>query len=483
MKTIQCENIWIRLLLWLIISVTVVLVFASSTSPFYVTNGGDSALYRSVGYMWQQGSLPYVDIFDNKGPYLYLIERLGALLSGQAVWGIVLLQVLNLAIVAELCYRIARIFTAKAAMAAGATAMAFVYLIITFQGGNLTEDWSLLFMLLPLYLALRRIKEISKPEPPLYAFIYGLCFGVLSFIRINNAYVIVGVVVGIGALLIMRRRFRELGMDALWFVVGMVAGMAPMLIYFAAKGALGEMFYCVFVYNLKYSEVWPTLQKISYTRNLWLLLPSLIASYVIMVYDRKNRTNYRYVVFASAAVFFLAFFRSTGFIHYYLLAMPLMLTMFAAALAMSSWQAFLVALVAYVPFYQEAKAVFENVKSGFDIDAGDRAYQHIGSVIPEADRDDVFLYNLTLAHNAAVTYGNLKPSCRFTYLNESVMAVDERYRKEMEEYMTVQRPKWIFCAGQPSNPVFIKMLEDYTVYGSYISMYVLLRKDMVVEIR
>ena len=267
MKTIQCENIWIRLLLWLIISVTVVLVFASSTSPFYVTNGGDSALYRSVGYMWQQGSLPYVDIFDNKGPYLYLIERLGALLSGQAVWGIVLLQVLNLAIVAELCYRIARIFTAKAAMAAGATAMAFVYLIITFQGGNLTEDWSLLFMLLPLYLALRRIKEISKPEPPLYAFIYGLCFGVLSFIRINNAYVIVGVVVGIGALLIMRRRFRELGMDALWFVVGMVAGMAPMLIYFAAKGALGEMFYCVFVYNLKYSEVWPTLQKISYTRN------------------------------------------------------------------------------------------------------------------------------------------------------------------------------------------------------------------------
>ena len=51
-------------------------VFSWNTSPIY---GGqwediDSSVYKIVGKYWAEGLLPYVDLWDQKGPFLYSIK-------------------------------------------------------------------------------------------------------------------------------------------------------------------------------------------------------------------------------------------------------------------------------------------------------------------------------------------------------------------------------------------------------------------------
>ena len=71
-------------------------VFSYSTSPFTTCdNGADAAFFRLVGQGMTQGYLPYRDFFDMKGPFLFLIEYIGQLLSYGRL-GIFVLQWLNL---------------------------------------------------------------------------------------------------------------------------------------------------------------------------------------------------------------------------------------------------------------------------------------------------------------------------------------------------------------------------------------------------
>ena len=58
------------------------LVFSPSTSPLYSDWGYDSAMFQTIGKYWAQGHLPYVELFDHKGPIIFFINALGYALGG-----------------------------------------------------------------------------------------------------------------------------------------------------------------------------------------------------------------------------------------------------------------------------------------------------------------------------------------------------------------------------------------------------------------
>ena len=61
--------LWIRFAL---LSIGYVYVFSFSTSwpyPYYF--GGDSVQFLTMGKAWYLGKLPYVDMFDHKGPFIF----------------------------------------------------------------------------------------------------------------------------------------------------------------------------------------------------------------------------------------------------------------------------------------------------------------------------------------------------------------------------------------------------------------------------
>ena len=128
-------------------------LFSYYTSPFTTCDDGyDSAFFVLVGKGMTKGYLPYRDFFDMKGPVFFWIEYLGQRLC-YGRWGIFLLQWMNLLIALVLACRIFALFRLSGK---GLQALLLLPILsiasFTFQGGNLTEEFSLV----PLFSCLDR---------------------------------------------------------------------------------------------------------------------------------------------------------------------------------------------------------------------------------------------------------------------------------------------------------------------------------------
>ena len=80
-----------------LLSALAVLLIASTGSPLYATNfWTDTNIYFTIGRGMRQGLMPYTDLFDHKGPLLYVLYALGALVSDTSFFGVFLLEVASL---------------------------------------------------------------------------------------------------------------------------------------------------------------------------------------------------------------------------------------------------------------------------------------------------------------------------------------------------------------------------------------------------
>ena len=73
----------------------ILLLLCSKCSFLYPFNGWDDFnSFYTMARGWANGLIPYRDLFDHKGPILFLIQALGLLINKNV--GIFILQILNL---------------------------------------------------------------------------------------------------------------------------------------------------------------------------------------------------------------------------------------------------------------------------------------------------------------------------------------------------------------------------------------------------
>lgn len=99
---------------------------ATTSSPLYATNfWTDTNVYFTIGRGMTQGLMPYRDLFDHKGPLLYLLYALGACLSGTDFAGVFMLEAASLAATLLVGYAGIRLYGrgALSCLAIPATAM------------------------------------------------------------------------------------------------------------------------------------------------------------------------------------------------------------------------------------------------------------------------------------------------------------------------------------------------------------------------
>ena len=77
-----------------LISVFAFLLLASRSSFLYVCNNWDDAnSYFSVGKALFNGKMPYRDVFDQKGMYLYFFYGLAYLIKSTSFFGVFILEI------------------------------------------------------------------------------------------------------------------------------------------------------------------------------------------------------------------------------------------------------------------------------------------------------------------------------------------------------------------------------------------------------
>lgn len=395
LKTISAlpNRLWVRLLVFALVCIPLLFYFNFQSSILTKSIGDDYAIFSAIGYGWLHGRIPYLEMFDHKGPYLFFINMVAhAMHIGK--WAIWLLELGIALFVFEIIYRIGLIFRLStgfnylACLICAGTYFACIYT------GSSSEEMSLPFQMGSLLIALKIISGQSHNLRK-SAFITGLCFGIVAFIRINNNCTICGIVPALIIYLVQKKQYKEIWESAVCFIAGVALAAAPPILYFAYYGALGDMFYGTFGFNMTYSFA----QGISHFDTGLFLSPCFILPFISFYYDRKNKSNFFVISTLISLITFLSLFFILFSNHYYLLLVPVV-CLGAQQASAFKWPVRAIALLylLIIPYIarHEYRYNYNRIKEIFEDEAKTPFIYPLTSgiieVIPAEDLDSVYNY-------------------------------------------------------------------------------------------
>lgn len=316
-----------------LIAACVLLFLCSQCSPLYPINvWGDANCLLTVGRVMKEGGVVYRDIYEQKGPTLYLIHAIAACISDGSFHGVYVMEALSFAAVLYLACRMAmRKVRVSAAFSGAVLAGACVLVGGTFSRGDSAEEFCLPYLMGALYLAMRHYGEKDGPMDARALFVCGVLAGVVATIKFTILGLFIGLCAAEGVLALreggMVRALRSAGV----FLAGMLLPIAAWCAYFALHGALGD-FYTAYIHNniFLYSDETRTLMDVARDiwravrdNTLWVLLSA--AGMLLILFDGRIRLQLRLALLSMAAGTFVAVFFLGRTWHY----SPLALCVFA----------------------------------------------------------------------------------------------------------------------------------------------------------
>lgn len=238
--------------LFFVVSALFLLLTSFSTSMLFHAPSIDSDTFQLMGLNILHGRIPYVDLFDHKGPVLYLFEALG--LSISLTWGVWLLQTFALTITTLLWYQSLSLLLHKQ-WQIGTCLLVGYFMLIAYESGNMTEDWSLPFISYVIYVSLKAILYNSCKVPLTHLIGFGICFSAVSFIRVNNIFSCLGFVLYILFYNVQKERYMYILKAFTLCIVGFVIPTLCIIVWFYSIGgveAVEEMYFGTISFNLAY---------------------------------------------------------------------------------------------------------------------------------------------------------------------------------------------------------------------------------------
>lgn len=456
------------------------LVFSVTTSPltpgYY---GNDSAVFQLLGRAWKDGHVIYRDLFDHKGPIIFLIDMLGELLLPDRT-GIFLIQILFGSATVFGFYETARI-RFRPTMSLGISLYCLFCLVTWYgDGGNMTEEYCLPFLTWSLYFVVRYGLDSEHPHPPLRAFFYGVAFAVCLLTRLTNAICLCVWVLAIVLHLIFTKRWKNLFANAGAFLAGLILITAPFVLYFALNHALDDFWFGMIGLNMSvvsgrsemefYAVDAVTFLRLS-AKYIPLWLPMLGGVY------RLIRREYRMLslsMIASGALFaFYVLWNRAVFLHYQMVNLPLTVA----------------GLILCFPPREEAKpsgignaerilatlltiamlGFSVNIAIRYEVLPGNAAYraqvaqtQAVAAMldtVPQNERDRVAVYNIL---PDVLLSADILPCYQFSLNLDIHMRFSDDVTRRVREQFASRRAKWVFVTTVPDEDVQHTLSNFYT---------------------
>ncbi len=434
--------------LFLLISFVFLILFSWQTSPLYYYWEGDSSIFVLLGTLAKKGLVPYQEFFDHKGPFIYLIEYIGVMIGPDKI-GIFILQILFLT--ATLCgvYKLLRLYTTKKISLVGSI-LSLMLINMYFEGGNLTEEYCLPFLVWSCYFLFKYIKtemRESGEHKPGYAFLYGITFMVCFLTRVTNAMPICILIFVVLCALIYQKQWACLFKNAGFFLLGAGLCFLPFLVYFISKDALGDMLYGTIIYNVRYAANdigGGTLLSRLNQMKIWL---APIAGWIVIslftIKCSKKTNLVEHLTLAAAGVIAIIFqLRSMPYSHYLMIWMPMMIAAFALLLQYYSsdkklWKRLAILVFILCVGVIGAKNLMivkdaDTISKDNTAETYKKEAEKIAAAIPQEARDKVLGYNVK-PYFYIVT--DIQPCFRFCILQDWMCGHDKKIYKEFENVL------------------------------------------------
>ncbi|MDT2827525.1 prepilin-type cleavage/methylation protein [Enterococcus viikkiensis] len=232
----------------------VLIAFSFRDNPFSkVLSGHDSSMFLYFGRGISDGLVPYKDMLDHKGPFLFIIEYMAILIGfGNISMGIWIVECLFLLGSIIFLFKTSCLYVESKLVSSVALAFMTPIFILCYDGGNYSEEFALLFISISFYLFSKAVlqKNVSQLE---YVLI-GICGAATFFIRINmiSLWVVFCLVVLFENL--FNKRINLLLKQIRGIFIGGVLVVSIMVILSLFQNNLREMIQQAFIMNFLYSD-------------------------------------------------------------------------------------------------------------------------------------------------------------------------------------------------------------------------------------
>lgn len=444
------------------------LLLSDSTSPLYPYSlGADSSIFSLLGKGMTEGRELYTGLFDHKGPVIFFVNAMGHLLGGRT--GIFIMQCLSGILYISILY-----FTYKSIRSCESgkkllyVSFLFVaglgYFFYTFEGGNLTEEYSLPFIALPLLLFTRYLlgTEEKVDHPPLYSFLYGICFSILAFTRLNNAITIGAGVLFIIAYLLYHKRYRNILVNFLYGFLGILLITLPIIIYFGVHSSLEEMIYATFLHNFQIFE--KTGHSNIFANPLLyakLFFPIVCCGVLLITHLCKQRkiTSLDGLLITVLLANIIVLLIANRFPHYFLIFAPVYcIFLFRYAYFTKRNVCSLLAVLCILVHLSVAGNMKSIIKTNyFENDMYTRYHTVSGDMshIPMNERDSVIGYEIEAADYLR---GDILPCYKYYTLQETWGITNPQIVSDFVEWVDTEKPTWIITNIELNNKDLMDIL-------------------------
>lgn len=239
-RTVRGKNRY--LYLFCLLAALPALLLCSKSSPLYPFNDWpDVNIFFTLGKGMMHGLVPYVNLMDQKGPYIYGLSAIAYLLSHKSFLGYFLFEVLSMSVFLYYGGKIIGLYTKGFSLWVLPLLAVGVTVSESFVHGGSLEELTLGIFAYGLYSLLSFLKSEEK-ENMSYGVIAvnGILAGVLLWSKFTLLGFYIAWVLIAAAVYAFRKRWKELWKAAGIFAAAVLAATLPWVIYFGMHNAVGE---------------------------------------------------------------------------------------------------------------------------------------------------------------------------------------------------------------------------------------------------
>lgn len=313
------------------------LMIASKSSFLYHMNDWyDANCYFTIGRGMLKGKILYQDLFDQKGPLLFFLHMIAAMISSRTFFGVFLLEVFSFTIFLYYAQKTVCLFLKKEYNLYFLPIFCCtIFTLPAFSHGDSAEEFCLPLFMYSLYALTNYLKKKQWEKPCISMLLKN---GIVAGMVFTIKYTIIGFwfawMMCLFFLLIQKKEYQHAFLSCIIFLVGMSIPIFPWIIYFTYHDAFDAMINSYFLFNLKYypSHISLLLKSTMilekpfrfFASNLEIGIPTLLSIISIWI-NQKHFPKISSKLILTTCFLFLwisVFCGGVSFRYYYLILTP-----------------------------------------------------------------------------------------------------------------------------------------------------------------
>lgn len=227
-------------MLMCVLTAVIVVAICSKSSFLYPLNDWqDTNCYLTVGKSIWSGVVPYRDLFEQKGPFLYFLYAFASLISYRTFFGVYLLEVFCCTVFLYYSYKIVEMYSGKKALYYLPFLAVAVYTSRAFVHGGSAEEICFPILSMSLYYFLKAAKAHACPSIR-ESFLIGLFSSCIFWTKFTVTGIYVGWFLVFSIDMIIRKKAKDLFKTALLILAGLMAGTLPFVLYFGLNHSIHD---------------------------------------------------------------------------------------------------------------------------------------------------------------------------------------------------------------------------------------------------